>query len=540
MALHADLVIENARFVSRGLAPGTPGALALREGRILARGSADAIANLVGPQTRRLDAGGNSVIPGIVDSHCHADRHAVRLNRWLDVAPQHVASRPALLDRLRGAVAQAVSPRWITAWRFDDQRAGGYPTREELDAVSPDLPVFVLRTDCHLAIVNSAAFRRLGLAEDVADPPFGRFDRDARGRLTGLVRESAMHLFLDDIQAEDRVEDFAQGLKAVFADWVRYGITSIQNSLTGRKPFRAFQNLARSGELLVRTGIIASGREAGLVEALIDAGVQSGMGDATLRLTGVEWCPDCSTSGRTAAYYEPYVGDPVEGEPVPNTGMLLYEAEDLTARAVAAHRAGLQVMIEGVGDRGIDFALDAIEAALRDTPRQDHRMRVEHCCYVTPAIEERLRRLRVIASSATGFMYELGDAYRRNRGAEAMGRMWPHRSLNDAGVPAPGHSDAMIVGPNPFEAIWSMVNRRSLGGSDLDASQAVSVVEAIDAYTILGAYAGWEEHDKGTLDAGKFADIAILDRDIAACDPMALREVVVTHTLIGGRVVHEA
>lgn len=545
MTLHADLLIENSRPLSRGVRQGQSASIAIRDERIVAVGPAAEVADLAGPGTRRLDAGQNSVIPGIIDSHCHADRHAVRLQRWIDVSPGNVPDRSALIDRLRRALAEPPSdtapgkPGWIAAYRFDDQRSGGYPDIAELDAVSRDIPIIVMRTDNHLAVVNTAAFERLGLQPDVVDPPFGRFDREpGTGRLTGLVREAAMQMFVEEVQADDLVEDFETGLQMVYADWLRYGMTSIQNSLTGSKPMRAMQNLRMRDGLRIRTGIIASGREAGLVESLIDSAIQSGLGDDWLRLIGVEWCPDCSTSGRTAAYYDPYVGTPVSGEPVPNTGMLLYEAEDLNARAAAAHAAGLQVMIEGVGDRGIDFALDAIEHALTLTPRADHRMRVEHCCYVTPAIEARLKALEVICSSATGFMYELGGAYLRNRGGPAMARMWPHRSMIDAGIPAPGHSDAMIVGPNPFEAIWSMVNRKSLSGHDLDTSQSVSLAEAIDAYTWLGAYAGREETVKGSLEAGKLADVAILDRDIEACDPLALRDVVVQQTLVGGKVVH--
>jgi hypothetical protein len=116
-------------------------------------------------------------------------------------------------------------------------------------------------------------------------------------------------------------------------------------------------------------------------------------------------------------------------------------------------------------------------------------MRVEHCCYVTPAILDRLERLAVVDSSATGFMYELGDAYRANRGADAMGRMWPHRSLIDRGIAAPGHSDAWVCSPNPFTAMWSMVNRKTDSGQSLDDSQAVSATEALRAYTTLGAFA---------------------------------------------------
>jgi len=166
-------------------------------------------------------------------------------------------------------------------------------------------------------------------------------------------------------------------------------------------------------------------------------------------------------------------------------------------------------------------------------------MRVEHCCHVTPTVLERLKRLQVIDSSATGFMYELGDAYSKNRGFENMVHMWPHRSLIDAGVPAPGHSDAMVCQANPFTALWAMVNRKTDTGGYLDAREAVSVAEALRAYTWLGAYSGREEHLKGSIEIGKLADIAILDRDILAIDPMEIRETEVEITVLGGQVVFE-
>ncbi|MFN6998629.1 MAG: amidohydrolase family protein [Elioraea tepidiphila] len=214
--------------------------------------------------------------------------------------------------------------------------------------------------------------------------------------------------------------------------------------------------------------------------------------------------------------------------------MLLYDAADLAARATAAHRAGLLVMIEGVGDRGIDFALDAIEAALAAHPMADHRMRVEHCCYVTPPILSRLRSLGVVDSSATGFMWELGDAYIANRGQAAMRHMWPHRTLIDAGVPAPAHSDFAVCTMNPWTAIHAMVNRETDTGGDLDRSEAVTVSEAIRAYTLLGAWSGREEASKGSLEIGKLADVTVLDRDPFAIEPRGLKDVRTAMTLVGG------
>ncbi len=537
--LAADLIRRNGRIHTLDARSSIASALAIRDGRILAVGSETDLDGLSGPETKIMDLGGRTAIPGIVDSHCHPDSYAARLAGWEDVGPNRIQSRAALLARLSDVAAARGTDEWVVAYRLNENKSGGYPTLAELDAAGQGRPLFILRTDGHIGLANSRAFQELGIDRDTPDPAFGRFDHHPEtGELTGLMRETAVHLFLEMIHGADTPARLADGLEKVFDDWARYGITTVYNSLAGSRSIQAYQLLRQQERLRMRVGIIVSGREDGLVESYVKAGIRSGFGDDMVRIIGVEWCPDCSTSGRTAAYYEPYVGTRIEGEPEPNTGMLLYELEDLKLRALAAHKGGLQVMIEGVGDRGIDFALDVIEHCLAAHPVADHRMRVEHCCYVTPPILERLKRVGAVDSSATGFMYDLGEAYRANRGEAAMRWMWPHRSLIDAGIPAPGHSDAMVCDPNPFFALWSMVNRKAQTGASLNEAEAVTAEEALRAYTVLGAWSGREEAVKGSLEPGKLADIAVLDRDYFSIPAEEIREVGVTATLLGGRLVN--
>jgi len=532
-----DLILTNGRVATMDGPDVT--AFAVHAGRFVATGDDATIRALAGHGTRALDAGGRRVIPGIVDGHNHPDTYAVRLRGWTLLSPDLIADRAALLDAIRARCAGLPPGRWFAGHRFNDRASGGYPTLAELDEASGGRPLFILRTDAHMGLANSAALAACGIGGDTPDPPFGRYDR-VDGRLTGLVRETAAHVFLDALNAQVTEEDIAEGMEQVQDICLSHGVTSIANSLCPSKAIRAYQRMRRDGRLRLRMGVIASGREPGLVESLVASGLQSGFGDATLRLVGVEWCPDCSTSGRTAAYHTPYVGTPVPGEPVPNTGMLLYEHDDLTARATAAHRAGLQVMIEGVGDRGIDFALDVLEAALAAHPVEDHRMRVEHCCNVTPAILARLKRGGFVDSSATGFMDELGEAYVANRGQGSMVDMWPHRALIDAGVPAPGHSDFAVCRVNPFTALAAMVTRRTTSGADLDARQAVTPREALAAYTTLAAWAQREEGEKGRIVPGFLADFAVLDTDILEGDPAAIAGTRVLSTHVGGVERHPA
>lgn len=535
-----DFVLLGGRVATMDAAGTECTALAAHQGRIVALGTDDAIRDLVGPGTTVLHADGRRVLPGIVDSHAHPDAYAIRLRAWTLVSPDRVRTRDELLKTIRKRCAELPPRRWAAFYRLNERASGGYPTLDELDAASGGRPIFILRTDGHLGLANRAAFAACGINIHSPDPPFGRFDRLPGSGFTGLVRETAAHIFLNAIHAQDSESDIIEGMEQVQDQCLAAGITSVANSLCPTKAIRAYQRMRREGRWRMRMGIIASGRDEPLIPHLIGAGIRSGFGDEWLRMIGVEWCPDCSTSGRTAAYWDPYVGTPVPGEPVPNTGMLLYEKEDLIQRATAAHKAGLQVMIEGVGDRGIDFALDVMEAALMSDWVADHRMRVEHCCYVTPPILERLKRGGFVDSSATGFMDELGEAYVANRGQEAMRWMWPHRSLIDAGVPAPGHSDFAVCRVSPWTAIAAMVTRRTTTGADLDAREAVTAREAIRAYTWLGAWAQREEHEKGSLELGKLADLIVLDRDVLEGDVAAIAGTQVAATVVGGVVRHQA
>jgi predicted amidohydrolase YtcJ len=536
----ADLILKNGRFVTMDSADSTAEAVACWNGRILAVGGVEEAEAFAGPGTRTIDLGGKTVIPGLIDSHCHPDAHAITCTLWADVKPEATGSIDALLDLVRTKTAAMSGRDMFLAWGWNDKKCGGYPTIDQLDAASPDVPVYIGRTDGHIAIVNSAMLKRMDVPEDAKDPPHGAYDRHPEtGRMTGLLREATAKRIHRKIYESLTPENYAEGLKQVFAMYHRHGVTSLHNSLTRPMAVEAYQMLRASGDLTMRMGILVNGDDKKMEDDYIAAGIRTGFGDEWIKIIGIEWCPDCSTSGRTAAYYEPYIGDPVPGEPVPNTGMLLFTAEDLTERAIRAHKAGLRICIEGVGDRGIDFALDAIEAALKAHPVEDHRSRVEHCCYVTPNLVERLKKLGVTDSSATGFMYDLGDAYVANRGQEAMAHMWPHRALIDAGVPAPGHSDAPVCGVNPWEVFWSLVNRTSDTGGDLDSSQAITVSEALHTYTTLGAWTGFDEDIKGSIEAGKLADFAVLKQDPWAIDTKALRDVEVAMTFVGGEVVYE-
>jgi len=530
--LCADLAFINGKVITVNEMDEIVEAVAVRDGRILRVGSNEHVQEVFGEGTEVHDLGGFSLLPGLIDSHMHPGSYGVFWVRGVKCGPD-VASIDELLERIKGKADATPKGKWILGYTLDDVKLGRYPTRTELDNVCPDNPLYIQRRDGHIGVVNSLALEAGGITKETPDPPHGKIDRDEDGEPTGVLREAAKDIVYSKMPPYT-VEDYVDGLRHVFDEFISLGLTTIQASMTDSKEFRAMQRLKAADDLKLRVCVHASGREEGMLESLIAAGIQTPFGDDWLKLTEIEWVFDTSTSGRTAAYYRPYVGEPE------NFGILLYDQDDITDRVTRAHKAGLRVGLDGIGDRGIDRALDAIEAALKESPREDHRHRIEHCCYVPPPIQERLKELGVIDASANGFLHDLGDAYKANRGEEEMRWMWPHRTLIDQGIPAPGHSDCPVCSPNPWLGIYGLVTRKSSGGEVLYADEGITPLEAIKAYTIDGAYSAWEEETKGSIEPGKIADLIVVDRDPMTIPHEELRDIKTVMTVVDGKIVYSA
>jgi predicted amidohydrolase YtcJ len=528
---YADLVLRNGKVLTVDAEDSLAEAVAVRGDWIVAVGSDEGVSKWIGEGTEVVDLQGKTALPGLIDSHMHPGSYGAFKVRGVQCGPD-LESIEQLLDVLKRKAESIPEGRWILGYTLDDVRLGRYPSREELDSVTPENPLYIQRRDGHIGIVNSLALEAGGITRDTLDPPHGKIDRDEAGEPTGVLRELAKDMVYSKIP-ENTVEDYHDGLRIVNDEFLSLGLTTVHASMTTSDEFKALQWLKRDGKLALRYCVHASGREDGMLEALIAAGIQTPFGDDWLKITEIEWVFDTSTSGRTAAYYDPYVGEP------DNYGILLYDQEDITDRVSRAHKAGLRVGLDGIGDRGIDRALDAIEAALKEEPRKDHRHRIEHCCYVPPSIQDRLLELKVIDASANGFLHDLGDAYKANRGEAQMRWMWPHRTLIDRGIPAPAHSDCPVCTPNPWIGIYGLVTRKTSGGDALYAGEGITPMEAIRAYTIDGAYSAWEEEIKGSLEPGKLADLIVIDRDPLTIPSDELKNVRVLMTLVDGRISYK-
>jgi predicted amidohydrolase YtcJ len=527
---YADLVLLNGKIVTVDPGNSVAEAVAIKGNRIEAVDSDEEVSKWIGAGTAVINLNGKTVLPGLIDSHMHPGSYGAFKVRGVQCGPD-LDSIEELLDVIRVKAESTPEGRWILGYTLDDIRLGRYPTRQELDSVTPDNPLYIQRRDGHIGVVNSLALKVGGITRNTPDPLHGKIDRDESGEPTGVLRELAKDIVYSKIPG-NTVDDYHNGLRIVNDEFLSLGLTTVHASMTTSDEFKALQWLKRDGELALRYCVHASGREDGVLEALIAAGIQTPFGDDWLKITEIEWVFDTSTSGRTAAYYDPYVGEPE------NYGILLYDQDDITDRVTRAHLAGLRVGLDGIGDRGIDRALDAIEAALTETPRDDHRHRIEHCCYVPPKIQDRLLELKVIDASANGFLHDLGDAYKANRGEDQMRWMWPHRTLIDRGIPAPAHSDCPVCTPNPWIGMYGLVTRRTSNGDTLYSGEGITPMEAIRAYTIDGAYSAWEEKIKGSIEPGKLADLVVVNRDLLSIHGDDLKNVEAVITIVDGRIVY--
>jgi hypothetical protein len=379
--------------------------------------------------------------------------------------------------------------------------------------------------------VNSAAFARASVDEQTPDPPGGRFDRDsASGRLTGRVAEAASDVFDRIIPQAATREDRRQGVKLISRMMSRSGVTSVHDAYGDPEDLRAYQDARESGDLTLRVYCLIGAQH---LDRMLAAGVRTGLGDEWVRIGAVKMTCDGSISERTARLREPYAGRPDD------RGILVTPEPVLYDTLRRAHEAGWQLGIHANGDEAIDLVLRVYERIQREQPRPDPRFRLEHCTMVDDALVARIKALGAIPTPFSTYVYYHGEKM-REYGKERLERMFALRSFLDAGVRATQASD---YPPGPFEpmmALQSEVTRTDMKGNLWGPRQRITVTEAIRVGTLHGAYASFEEKLKGSIEAGKLADLVVLGRDPLREDPSTLVTIPIERTMAGGRWVFES
>jgi hypothetical protein len=524
----ADIVLVGAHVLTMDPSQPRAEAVAIAGDRILAVGSRDDVLNLAAARTKRVDLTGKTVVPGFIDAHSHPAAAGLSHLKRVDCDLRSIAEIQAAL---RQRAENTPAGEWVLGFKYDDTktRDGRLLTRNDLDAAVPGHATLVSHRGGHTVYVNSKALDAAGVSESTSDPPGGRFDRDAAGRLSGRAVERAADVFESLLPGASR-DDRTRGVQVISKMMTRAGVTSVHDAYGTPDDLRAYQDSRERGELSLRVYCLIGSAH---LDHMLAAGVRTGLGDEWVRVGAVKMTCDGSISERTARLAEPYAGRPGD------RGILVTGEEDLHATLRKAHEADWQLGVHANGDEAVDLVLRVYERLLRQRPRRDPRFRIEHCTVVNDALVARIRKLGVVPTPFSTYVYYHGEKM-REYGAERLERMFALRSFLDAGVRATQASD---YPPGPFEpmmALQSEVTRTDAGGRVWGAKQRITVEEALRVGTLHGAYASFEERLKGSLAAGKLADLVVLGRDPLREPPSSLVDVPVERTMVGGRWVFEA
>ncbi len=530
----ADLIVTNARVYTADDARPLVEAFAVRDGRIAFVGSQREAAVLRGPNTRVVDAGGRTVIPGMVDAHAHFSGLAQTL-RSVDLTGTN-----SLAEVIARVVAKSTSvPKgtWITGrgWDQNDWGVTDFPTHEALTAALPDHPVLLERVDGHAMYANMAAMKVAGVTAASKAPVGGQIIKDAKGNPTGVFVDNASNVLEEKVPAPTAAE-YKSALKEAIALMHRWGLTGMHDAGASRTAIDTYEELAKAKELNLRLYVMISDDKAAL-DHYFAKGPQSALYDGQLWVRAVKLYADGAMGSRGAALLEPYSDDPN------NSGLLKSTQEHIRDVAERGLKAGFQINSHAIGDRGNRVVLDAYEQALKTVPSVDHRFRVEHAQILHYDDIPRFAQLGVIpsmqASHQTSDMYWIG----KRLGPTRLYGAYAWQSLLQTGVVIPNGSDFPVEQVNPlisFHAAIARQDARDWPAGGWFPEQKMSREEALRSMTIWPAYAGFQETSMGSITAGKFADFVILDTDIMRVPAEMVMKTRVLSTWVGGRAVFEA
>lgn len=496
-----------------------------------------------------VDLGGRTAVPGFNDAHQHMSHFGDALRR-LDLSSPPIRTIPEILDRVAERAATTATGQWILAAGYDQNKLveQRHPTATELDRVAPDNPVMLQHNSGHMLTVNSALLR-LARVGDVPVPDGGVVVTGDDGQPTGLLLEQAQEL-VHTLYKPYSTAEVVESLRLASEAYLAEGVTSCQEAgvglgMVGHTPIElaAFQHARDLGHLNVRVTAMVAQESLHHVahhsddhaDRTLDLGLRTGFGDDWIRIGNTKVFADGSLIGRTCAMFEPFTNDPDPD----NNGFFQVEPEILRPIIIGAHQAGWQVGVHAIGDRAVSTVLDIYEEALRLHPRVDHRHRIEHAGVVRPDDVDRMARLGVIPVPQARFISEIGDGMAAALGSDRLGHCYRQKSFLEAGIPLPGSSDRPVVKGAPLLGIHDLVNQRTESGQPFNPHEALTIDEALQAYTLGSAYAAFDDQRKGSLTPGKLADLVVLDNDPISTDPDAIAEIGVVATMVGGKFLHD-
>ncbi|MDF2572256.1 MAG: Amidohydrolase 3 [Sporomusa sp.] len=537
MITQPDLMIMNARIWTGEPSMPYAEALAIKNDLILAIGTNEQIRAIRGLHTKVLDAAGHLVLPGFIDNHTHLMVGGFQL---LSLDLSAVKSKDEFIQAIAARAANSSSSFWITGggWNNDQWAQNQMPVKEWIDSFTPNIPVFLARSDLHIGFANSAALGLAGIDRLTADPLGGAIERDPyTGAPTGILKDNAMNLMQQCIPTPSE-QQYNEALAAALQHAAQLGITSVQDITAWRdwNDWETFLRFQQQQKLTLRIYARTQITEWEKQVVLMEDGFR---GDTWLRFGGVKGFVDGSLGSGTALMFEAY-------DDMPGTAGLLaeqmYPEGSMRERVAAADKAGLPVSIHAIGDQANHLLLDIFEAVIKENGPRDRRFRIEHAQHLLPDDIIRMARLGIMASVQPGHVYEDGCWAKQRIGDKRCQMSYAFRSLLEAGVAVSFGTDWPVVPLNPFLGIYTAITRQTQDGqypAGWVPEQKLSASECLHAYTSGSAYAEFAETMKGALSPGKLADLILVSQDVLTAQPEDIPKTRVLWTIAGGKIVYQ-
>jgi hypothetical protein len=493
---------------------------------IVAVGSKMEIDKWIGPETEVTESfRGNLIVPGFIDCHTHFMDGGFALS---SVQLRDAKTPCEFIERIKAFAQSQPKGVWILNGDWDHENWGGeLPSRDWIDSVTQDNPVWINRLDGHMSLANTAALKSAGIEESVRPVAGGTIVRNSKGRLTGIFKDNAMSLVARAVP-EATMEQEDAALEAAMNYVASHGVTSVHN-VSGY--MQVFERARQEQKLKTRIYAGMMLEEWKLLSIKIN---EYGRGDKWLRIGSLKEFVDGSLGSHTAAFFEPYADAPED------SGFFITPENLLYQRIKSADSAGLHIMTHAIGDKAIHTLLNIYQRVMIENGVRDRRFRIEHAQHIHPDDIPRFAELEVIPSMQPYHAIDDGRWAEKLIGYERCKTTYAFHSLFEAGAKVAFGSDWFVAPPIPMEGIYAAVTRQTLDGKNPDGwipEQKISVEQALKAYTLNAAYASFEEKIKGSIETGKLADYVILNQNLFEIPPASIRDVQVVQTVVGGKPV---
>jgi predicted amidohydrolase YtcJ len=531
----ADLIVHNANIWTVNPAQPQADAVAVLNGRIAAVGPDSAVMAWRGPNTRVVDAKGGRLLPGFNDAHVHFSDGGASLAA---VQLTDATSIKEFVKRIADYASHAPKGEWIRNGEWDETKwsPAKLPTRQDIDAVTPDNPVALDRYDGHMILVNSKVLALAGITSKTPDPAGGVIVRDATGQPTGALKDAATEL-VQHIAPPLNVAQRRRAVERALHEAAMRGVTSVQDMNLDYGDLAVYSQLLDEGKLSVR---VYGAPPIAKIEDQAQLGIGRAFGGPGLRIGALKMFADGSLGSRTAYFVQPYTDEPE------NRGLLYSDMLPLIKagqRLMRADATNLQVCTHAIGDAGIATTLDLYQAVEKADGARDRRWHIEHAQHMAAKDFDRFAQLHVIASVQPYQAIDDGRWAEARIGHDRASRTYAFRTFIDHGVRLAFGTDWPVAPLDPMLTLYAATTRATLDGKNPQGwfpEQKLSIQEAIAAYTMGSAYAEFQDHDKGSIEPGKLADMVLLSQDVLGVAPAAIRDTHVLKTWVGGVEVYDS